>query len=407
MSWILQAENEYVIVTGDDKSYTVQWLNPGYTKEFNVSEFEFPGVRGTLVQRGTPKGRRFNIEIYFSGDDNLDKAREFDASSEDSRPWTIYHPLYGTLSVMPASLFFDDSSFNVTKITGTVIETIIEDKPIMSVDPVDAINNDIFLLSGRFADTYVLAVKKPDAKTVNLLLVNTDKIYKQGVKGINNTLDAEKYFNAFNTANAAIVKATSDPLDAIRRVQAMINMPFQFADTVKNRINTLVDQFNLLRESIGNLIRVPDKKTYENNAGFIIATMAQAAVTNIDYTNRIAVLDVMDIISIHYDQFIEDLDTLSSLNGGSPDSYIPDAQSMSDLSDLINLTLSNLIIISLDSRQERVHITDKNTNIILLAHRLYGLEEDDSTLQDIINDNDIGINELLQVMKGRKIIYYV
>lgn len=407
MSWGLKAENEYVIITGDAKSYTVRWKNPSIGMEFNTSEFEFPGISGTLVQRGTAKGFKYAIEVYFQGDDNLDQAQAFRNSAQDSRPWIIYHPLYGTLNVQPISLFFDDSSLNVTKVTGNVIETIIEDKPIMSVDPVDDINERVENVSVRLADAYVLAVKTPDAKNIALIQANTDKIYKQGVKSINNTSDYEKYFNAFNVANSAIVQATSKPLEAIRRVQAMINLPFQFADTVKNRISTLAAQISLLRTSIANLLRMPDKKLYENNVGFIIATMAQASVTNYNYTNRVAVADVMDVIEAVYEQFLSDLDVLSNLNASSPDSYIPDADSMSQLSDLINVTLSNLVKISLNSKQERIHITDKETNIILLAHRLYGLQQDDSTVQQIIDDNNIGINEYLLIRQGRKIIYYI
>ena len=42
------------------------------TKDYNVAEFEFPEVSGTLVSRKKPKGSRYDLEIIFQGENNLD-----------------------------------------------------------------------------------------------------------------------------------------------------------------------------------------------------------------------------------------------------------------------------------------------------------------------------------------------
>ncbi len=46
-------------------------------------------------------------------------------------------------------------------------------------------------------------------------------------------------------------------------------------------------------------------------------------------------------------------------------------------------------------------------NVILLSHKFYGSDENDDNLQKFIDTNNIGLNELLNISKGRKVIYYI
>ena len=129
MSWLEKVETEMIITTGDGQPYAPDYMNAVKSVEYNVAEFNFPGIAGTFVDRRLPKGRKFNLELYFQGDDHLDVAEAFEASANDSRAWEIEHPFYGLVIVQPTSLQFDNSKQNLSKITGTVIETILEDAP--------------------------------------------------------------------------------------------------------------------------------------------------------------------------------------------------------------------------------------------------------------------------------------
>jgi hypothetical protein len=176
----------------------------------------------------------------------------------------------------------------------------------------------------------------------------------------------------------------------------------------------LTAQFNALRTAITNLLNTGSplynkisKKAYENNGAMMVSSMAVSSITQMDYNNRADVMASMDLINMNYNLYLTDIDTFQSLNNSTPDSYVADAGSLIALNDLINFTLSNLFDISLNSKQERTLYCEKDTNVILLAHRLYGLLPDDSTIDTLIKNNSIGLLELLQINKGRKIIYYV
>lgn len=405
MSWIDKVQTQLVIIMGDGEPFSPFWLNATKSKEYNVTEFDFHNLPGTLVSRTTPRGVKYELELYFQGEDHLDISEGFSKSADDPRPWTISHPLYGSITVQPTSLSFDNTKYNVSKITGTVIETITEDSPKTFIDPTDKIATDKVNTDEVFAQSFATEVI-PETTEINKMSANNTSLYKEGVKGIKSAIDAEEYFNKFNTANTAILNATSKPLEAIRTLQAVINYPAEFRDGVRNRVNVLLNQFNILRASISTLLKRTEKKIYENNAGTILSAIAYAASTG-EYGNRNDVISVIDTLTSTYDLYIGDLDSLESDNGGKVGSYIADPDSLIALNSLINYTISNLFNIALNSKQERSILCEDDTNVILLAHRFYGLKADDSTIEEIINNNAIGLNELLQIQKGRKIVYYV
>lgn len=408
MSWKQKIQSEFVIITGDGKQYKPIAKNFKKGVEFNISQFDFPNQSGSLIKKGRPRGTKFPLELYFQGEDHIDQATAFHESANDQRAWTILHPYYGQINGHPFGLDFDDTVLNTTLVTGTFVESISQDNPKSKVDPVDKTIADKETTDQLFAESFANDVT-PSISDKNKLTSNNDVIYKEGVKSIIDKANAEEYFNLFNKANAAILNATSEPLLAITAIQSVISYPFLFEIAVKTRIETLINQFENLHESVATIATKAEKKIYENNAGAIISTMAASSATPIprDYANRMEVLAIIELIIDNYNIYIDDLDSLQTENGGQVDSYIPDADSLIALNNLINFTLANLYIIALGTKQERSIILENDSNVILLTHRFYGLDPDDANIDTFMNQNQIGINELFQVKKGKKIIYYV
>ena len=71
MSWIEQSTKDFIITTGDGKQYRPLWKNPSYTLDFNTSEFDFPEVPGTLVERSQARGKRYPFTVYYSKPETL------------------------------------------------------------------------------------------------------------------------------------------------------------------------------------------------------------------------------------------------------------------------------------------------------------------------------------------------
>jgi len=138
MSWLERINSEFIIKCGDGREYQPLWMNAVKSYEFNVSEFEFINQRGAKVVREEAKARRFNLTLHFEGENVLDISDNFERSTYDKRPWTITHPMYGQLTVQPLGINFDNTKFNVTTITCTIVETLFGKKlcPTVGLIPV-------------------------------------------------------------------------------------------------------------------------------------------------------------------------------------------------------------------------------------------------------------------------------
>ena len=386
MTWIEKINTELRITTGDGDVYIPNWLNAVKQKEFNVSEFEFIEVSGTFVHRSKAKGNRYAIEIYFQGERHLAEAANFEKSTDDPRAWKIDHPFYGAITVQPLSLSFDNTAYNVTKITGTVVETITENNPKGKIDAADFVLLSKATLDGLAINAYVNTVI-PKAKDVKQLTANVKKMYSLAIPNINLDIDASAYFKAFTSALSAIITLISAPFQAMTLVSDFINAAIITAQSVQVRVSVLTDQFNGLRSIILGLSSSSSpefdrnaKKNYENNAGLVVSAACASAVTEFDYKNRLEVIDMIDKLLALYNQYILDLDSFQANTFSEKESYFPDPNTLFQLNLLINTTVSSLFTIGLGTKQERIIYTEQDTNLILLAHRIYGLNQDDSTI---------------------------
>ncbi|HTH58238.1 MAG TPA: hypothetical protein VL728_19465 [Cyclobacteriaceae bacterium] len=414
MSWLDRIKHDLIITTGDGKKYKPEWINATKSKEYNIADFDFPEKAGTLRRRSMPRGRKYRLELYFQGEDHLDQSEDFETSADDSRPWRISHPFWGIIYAQPDGLEFDNTVHNVSKITCNVMETILDNNPVVTHDPADSILQANDSLMGTTSTSFAEKVPSPSVHDVNVMSAATANTFNSAYQKIKKTSDAQNYYNLFQSANSAIINASNDPLFAMQKIQAMINAPFQFADSAQNRITLLLNQFNKLRTSISTLLSPSSKRIYEAMGNTIISGLCACAVTPrtkdynsvSDYNNRGDAFDVIGKLTDNFNLYLSDLDSLQTPNGGEADSYIPDYDSLSGLNDMVSLTISNLFQIAVNAKQERTIILEKDSNVVLLAHRFYGLQADDTTIDDFIKQNNIGLNELMILNKGRKIIYY-
>ncbi len=406
MSWLDQIENKLTITCGDGQQYAPNWINAKKVQEYNTAEFDFPNIGGTLVKRNKPLGVKYALEIYFQGEQHLDTAKRFHVSANDPRPWILEHPYYGRIIVQPIALEFDNAVYNITKITGPVIETITEDAPVTSISVIDEIP-----IIKEQVDTEMKSVRiVPSPVDVSNLYYNNERNFKLGVPIITIPEEFENYNYAFNIANAAVSTAIANASLATNLTIGFINKPALFTASLQTRMQTLSLQFANLRQGLSALTNPNSKYWYQITAGSVIGAMGLATSLFTDADKKLSaanVLYLMNQINANYAQYMADLDTLQTLNGGNTTSFIPTATAITALNNLINLAVSNLFAIALNSKQQRTFVTDVDTNIILLTHQLYGLDPQDENISDLMAENNIGLNEILLIKKGRKILYYI
>lgn len=405
MNWIEKTNTKFKIQTGDGKIFEALWEGSQKTLEYNTTEFTFPEVGGSLVKRRKMRGNKYDLNFIFQGENHLDIAADFEASAEDERPWTLLHPIFGKIIVQPTSLSVDQSVENITRYTGQVIETILEDYPRAVNDPQSKIQDDQLTLSAVFVENWDFTYK-PSTASKSDLFSNLEYLRAQGDQYITDTESNNIFTNLYNEAFSQLQDATAGPVAQITAVQNFINSAASFPINISTRLNYLTAGFKGLITAITTRAQ---KQVYENNASNLLASMALAASSPLagNYTSRNQVLSVIDLIYANWNIYLNNIDTFQSTTNNSEDSYIPDPWGMYNLSNLINYTLSNLFSIALGAKQERVIYLSESSNAILLTHRFYGLDTDDVNFNLFVETNEIGLNEVLNIPKGRRILYYI
>lgn len=408
MAWIDQIDNGISIKTGDGRIYNPEYFITSFDEDFNISEFNFPNIKGTLVDRREPLGRKYSLEILFQGTDHLDIAEEFRISTHNKKYWEVAHPIYGTIFCHPATLKYDSSGLNTTRITGSMIETIITDAPRTTIDPVEKTKIDIENINETYTSKFDGTSMFP--KHTKQMTATAKTVYSKGSENVKSGVESNNYFNLFNEANSAIAAATNYPATAIEAMKSLMMYPSLFSESVQFRIKLFVDQITSLQSQISSLTDKPSKMIFENDLTTLMLGLVQSAITPLNQTDYSSMNDVLSIISqitTTYNSIVENLDSIQSLNGAEPDSYISDYENIIGIDSVVNYAVSQLMLIALNSSQERLYICDTDTNVITLTHRFYGISEDQSTIDALIRNNNIGLNELLQIKKGRSIKYYV
>lgn len=406
MSWIDKLNNDLIITTGDNVDYKPLWKRPSKSVSFNHTEFAFPQLQGSLIDRREPMGRRFPLEIFFVGENHLDQSAAFETSSKNKGVWRIQHPYYGLLFVQPTEINYDNTGDNITKISITTIETITDTNPKGKTDPIDSINLQKITLDSLAERDIIATIQPTDINTID----NTNKkSFNLSVPIIKLPDELTQLQNYFNQANSAVATATASPILAMRATIALLSYPANLQSNVTTRINTLTNTFNQLRNTVIGMTGVAAKQIYQTQGSALLSAMCVAAISPLDgdYTNSKRVMVISDTILNNYNSYLADLDALQSINGGSPDSYVPSPDTLLALSNMLSFTLSNLYNIALNSRVEHSIITEKDTNIILLTHRFYGLDPSDNNINELFINNNWGLNHILQIKKGTRVIYYI
>ena len=407
MSWqSYQYLKQFTITTGDGKVWNAKYLKPNASVSYNVAEYEYVGVEGTDAQRRLSKGRRFNIEIVFDGDGYLDKTEAFRVSANNRASWVISHPVYNTLHVQPLGLTFDNQAWNLTKITGTVVET---NAPTSGNGTYITLNQEsIPPLTQVTIETFINDA--PDiVGDVSAIAMVTDQVNGafDAIKDlIEDAVDYNSFLNAYTSIISLINTLAFNSVDLLFQVQQLALFPINFVGSEVYRMRLLsammAYQYGLLSSTSSKSV----KAMYAMFASSTIASMCTNSVTNVNYITRNDVQASIDLITDSYNDYLTNLDAISGINGSVVDGYIADADGLNNLTIAVRNTIAVLSNLAEKSKREITVYLEEDMPVVLATYKYYGLDLQDSTIDEFIAVNEIGLNEIFMLRKGRAITYY-
>ena len=389
MSWRDNIENiEFTIVTGDNEIFKPLYASSSQDLEFNVSEFNFIELEGTLVTRKKVKSQKIPLNITFQGDDHIDIAEKFLQSSKDPRYWTVTHPIIGEVYGHPASISKANDDLNTVVFSIDFWETIRPGEVLSSkVYPLELIESKNIELI-EFGSLNLIPDQKPELKSL------VSKIESRYDTLINAT-NIDQFKGLLSNAMSGIDDLLKEPQKAIRNISQLIQFPAYIEGILKNRVKLIQAILNDIKEIF------PDNNlNYSIFGGAVVSGIAQIILkpSENDFITRNDVQVQFNNLADVYDNFLNDIDN---------NNFQQDFQEAITLNEIIINTLYYLYDVSFDAKQERYDIVESDTNLILLTHKYMGLDKEDKNLNTFREINGIKNKNLFIVKKGRKITYLV
>lgn len=377
--------------------------------------FEFPDADGTFVQDLGHTGRKYPLRVFFWGDDYDQEADAFEAALLERGTGKLEHPIYGTVDVVPFGTITrrDDlkTGANQAILEITLWETIGLIYPTAQTDPASevlaAIEEYNAAASEEFEDVTDLdsAVDAATFKNDYQALLDSAS---SGLQSIADTqADVQKQFDAIvDSINAGIDILIAQPLTLAFQTVAMIQAPARALTNITARL----DGYKNLADSIisgDDSVAEPSSDNSSSNEfhtndlyASTYVTGSVVSVVNNQFTTKTEALEAAEAVLTQLDDVVnwrdENYQSLGEVDTGS---------SYQKLQEAVALTAGFLVEISFTLKQERTITLDRNRTIIDLAAELYGSVDDQ--LDFLINSNNLSGSEILELPKGREIVYYV
>ena len=377
--------------------------------------FEFPDADGTFVQDLGHTGRKYPLRVFFWGDDYDQEADAFEAALLERGTGKLEHPIYGTVDVVPFGTITrrDDlkTGANQAVLEITLWETIGLIYPSAQVDPASAVllsvdeYNDAVAAEFEEVTDLDSAVDAATFKNdYNALLDEAES----GLQSIADTqADVQKQFDTVvDSINRGIDILIAQPLTLAFQTAAMIQAPARALTSITARL----DAYKNLANSIisgDDAVVTPSTDASSSNkfhtndlyASTYVTGSVVSAVNN-QFTTKTGALEAAETILTQLDDVVNWRDANYQALG-----EVDTGSAYQQLQEAVALTAGFLVEISFSLKQERSIILDRNRTIIDLSAELYGSVDDQ--LDFLINSNNLSGSEILEIPKGREIVYYV
>ena len=381
----------------------------GITVEFNfkkvssdvdlhATDFNAPDVYGTYVQQNGYAGKRMPISAYFFGSTCDEAANLFEALLLEPGIGKLDHPLYGTFDVSPFGVIHREDDC-VEGINQAVVETeffvtIKELFPLKQDDPylniLSAMDNYLDALSKQIAAN--APTKLTDIESFKNQITSALKTVKDGLKKISSSIDSiqQAYDVIDSSIKDGIDTLIGDPLTLAYQCVILVQGPARSAADIKNKLSAYS---NLLTDILN--------QGFDFNTGEIFGTgIHSGAILSAlegDFKNKSEALSAAEAILSLFDQLNE------WRENNIP--FIDTGEVYESLHTASLKVSAYLIELSFTLKQEKEITLTRDRNLIELVGELYG--GIDEYLDFFISSNKLSGSEILELKRGRKIVYYL
>lgn len=368
--------------------------------------FEFADADGSYPQPLGVTGRRYPMRLIFWGADyDLEADAFMDALSERGE-FLLEHPTYGRLTVVPVGRVRQREDL-VRRANETVIEVEFFDTigvvyPLPTADVagqqaelIDATNQQS---AAQIAESETFDTVAGEQDFLGQYNATLDVVSAQLTAAAGEIEGAQKVVNNIKASiNRGIDVLIKDPLALALQTQQLVQSIADFPSELGTRLTVYKSQLDFLTGTTST-----SPSSVANNDLYATATAAgySESALNTTYSNRTQAVAAAE-------EILAQLDTLSEWRDESYADIgtVDEGGSWQATQELLAFTAGALINKAFELADERVYVVAEPRTYIDLCFELYGTVDD--KLDAIINDNDLSGDEMVELPRGREIIYYV
>lgn len=369
--------------------------------------FEFADANNTFVQQTGNTSRRYPLRCFFWGENYDTDSDKFLKALEEEGVGKLEHPIYGTVDTVPFGRIRrrDDlkTSGNQAIFEITFWNTISIIYPSSQADAGSMVISSLEEYTAVTAENFVnvtdLSTESKKADFKGRYSVILDKA-KSGLDNVaNSTADVKKEFNAINDSiNNSLDTLVNDPVTLASQTMQLIQSPSRAITSFSGKL----DSYQNLINSVINGRSSVNKNDYASQrlyADTYVTGSINSAINN-EFETKTEALQAAEFLLNQFEDVTnwsdEQLENLGEIDTG---------ESYQKLQETIALTAGFLVEISFSLKQEKSIILDRNRTIVDLSAEIYGSVDDQ--LDFLINSNNLTGDEILELPRGKEILYYV
>lgn len=381
--------------------------------EKKTSAFDFPDVDGTYVQDLGSSGRRYPLRVFFWGADYDLEANRFETALLERGQGRLEHPLYGSVDVVPFGSISrrDDlkTAANQAILEVTFWETTGVVYPTSRTDPASAVLRSVDEFNAAAAAqlegglSLETAVEPVSFKNNYLTFLDNVQNRLAVVADVQQNV-ADTFEDVFDSISLGIDTLIGEPITLAFQTMILIQTPARSSALIGARLDAYAD---LAGSIIGSNTLQPTLDSSAKNqlqtrdlylSGYVSGSVVSAV--NAQFQTRRSAIEAADAILAQ----LEAAEAWREANYAAL-GVIDTGGSYQQLQEAAAIAAGFLVDISFSLNQERTIVLDRARTMIDLVAELYGGV--DEFLDFFIDSNNLTGSEILEIPRGREIVYYV
>lgn len=393
--------------------------------------FEFDGVNEGYIQRHGIGSRQYPLVCIFSGDTHIWQATAFEDAVCEPGFGTLEHPIYGKFKCLAFGEVGRNNSFT-EKINQSAVEVTFWTSTVTPY-PTDQINfgNELKNSIDGFNDVAPAQYQRKMNLLNEARRSNAKSTYKSflrdtsaGYRKISDNLSGirQEIADTQSLVNKTIDVLIGQPIALARQAVGIAQAPSRALTGIAGRLDGYHD---IVLGLISSALSQPGKSLAAGNtlisrqikaqndlhtADLFVSSSivgAAAAVQSAEFTSKKDTLQSAEsLIQMFEDAVVWRDDQFEFLESNNLSAQqIDTGESFQALQRVVAVATGRLVEISFSLFPERYVVLDRARTVLDLSAELYQRVDND-TIDKMISTNNLSGDEILEIPRGRKIVYY-